>query len=141
MIRIMLTILLVIMGLTVGNASKANTSIKQTSFKTFKADTNKVNKSKTGKATWYGGNFHGGLTANGETYDMYSMTCATRNRTIPFNTRIEVTCLDTGKKVIVRVNNRMAKNVSRNLDLSVKAFKKIAPLNKGVLTIKYRILN
>ncbi|HSR12349.1 MAG TPA: septal ring lytic transglycosylase RlpA family protein, partial [Thermodesulfobacteriota bacterium] len=48
-----------------------------------------------GIASWYGDEFHGRKTANGETYDMYAMTAA--HRTLPFHSRVRVTNLDNGK--------------------------------------------
>ena len=55
-------------------------------------------------ASWYGPNFHGRLTANGEVYNQYSLTAA--NPTLPLPCYARVTNEDTGDSVIVRVNDR-----------------------------------
>lgn len=91
------------------------------------------------KASWYGGKFHGGPTASGETYDMYSMTAA--HKTLPFGTKVKVTNMKNGKSVIVRINNRGPYIKGRQLDLSKAAFSKIASLNSGVINIKYEIIS
>lgn len=77
-----------------------------------------------GIASFYGPGFHGRLTANGETFDQMAMTAA--HRTLPFNTRVKVTDLDTGASVVVRINDRgpfTKKNgvFARCIDLSVGA--------------------
>ena len=57
-----------------------------------------------GIASWYGQPFHGRTTSTGETYDMYAMTAA--HKTLPLPTYVRVTDLDTGNRVVVRVNDR-----------------------------------
>ena len=56
------------------------------------------NEIETGVASWYGPNFHGKLTANGEIYDMDGMTAA--HRTLPFGSEVVVENLDNGKKLV-----------------------------------------
>lgn len=99
-----------------------------------------------GTATWYGRYFHGRKTANGEIYNMYGLTCATGNRTIPFGSKLKVTNIKTGKSITVRVNDRMNKRYhpvdykgNSRIDLSVGAFIKLAPKEQGVIKIKYEI--
>lgn len=58
----------------------------------------------TGLAAWYGESFDGRTTAAGERFDMYALTAA--HPSLPFNTLIEVTNLDNGRSVVVRVNDR-----------------------------------
>lgn len=108
----------------------------------------------TTQVSYYAEPFHGRLTANGETYDMNVMTAA--SPTLPFNTYVKVTNVANGKQVTVRINDRgpfkcekgTAKAVrplephpQRGFDLSKAAFKEISPLSKGVLNVKYKILN
>ena len=57
-----------------------------------------------GKASWYGPDFHGKLTSNGETYNMHDMTAA--HKTLPMNTIVKVTNEANGLVTIVRVNDR-----------------------------------
>ena len=72
-----------------------------------------------GVASWYGKKFHGRLTANGETYDMYGLTAA--HKTLPLPTWVKVTNLDNGRKVILKVNDRGPFHDNRLIDLSWKA--------------------
>jgi len=78
------------------------------------------------------------LTANGETFDPDALTAA--SKTIAFNTRVRVTSLDTGKSVIVRINDRGPYIDGRCLDLSRAAFDVIDDLDKGAVDVKYEIL-
>jgi rare lipoprotein A len=82
-----------------------------------------------GIASWYGPNFNGKLTANGEKYDMYSLTAA--HRTLPFNTIVKVKNLDNGKSVQVRINDRGPYAKNRIIDLSKQAAKEINMLGPG----------
>jgi rare lipoprotein A len=69
-----------------------------------------------GLASWYGPYFHGRLTANGEIFNQNELTVA--HKSLPFNTFLKVTNLQTGKAVIVRVNDRGPYIPPRSLDLS-----------------------
>ncbi len=94
---------------------------------------------KYGKASWYGKPFHGRLTANGERYNMYSMTAA--HRTYALGTVLKVTSLKNWRSVIVRVNDRGPFYSSRNIDLSYAAAKKLGFVKKGVERIKIEVLS
>jgi rare lipoprotein A len=76
-----------------------------------------------GIASWYGPNFHGRYTSNGEIYNMYAMTAA--HKTLPMNTIVKVTNLRNNKSVIVRINDRGPFVKGRIIDLSYAAGKKI----------------
>jgi rare lipoprotein A len=76
-----------------------------------------------GRATWYGGSFNGRQTANGETYDMYGLTCA--HRTLPFGSWLRVKDLKTRKTLLVRVNDRGPMSPSILVDLSYGAARKL----------------
>ena len=92
-----------------------------------------------GIASWYGKEWHGKPTANGEIYDMYSMTAA--HRKLPFGTMVQVTDLDTGREVVVRINNRGPFIPGRVIDLSYAAAKKLGTLEKGVAPCKITVLS
>ena len=77
----------------------------------------------TGVASWYGPNFHGKLTANGEIYNMHELTAA--HKTLPFNSIVRVENLSNGKSVIVRINDRGPFVKNRIIDLSRKAAQEI----------------
>lgn len=71
---------------------------------------------KVGTASWYGPKFHGKLTANGETYDMNGITAA--HKTLPLNSLVMVTNVQTGKSMKVRINDRGPFVGDRIIDLS-----------------------
>lgn len=73
----------------------------------------------TGIASWYGPGFNGNLTANGEIYDMYEVSAA--HKTLPFGTIVRVTDLETGKSIVVRINDRGPFVEGRIIDLSFGA--------------------
>jgi rare lipoprotein A len=87
----------------------------------------------TGIASWYGEDFHGRKTANGETYDMHAMTAA--HRTLPFNTRVRVTNLDNGRKTELRINDRGPFVSGRVIDLSRSGAKEIEMLGPGTARV------
>lgn len=90
-------------------------------------------------ATWYGGKFHGRLTASGERYNQNALTCASNK--YKFGTRLKVTNTANGKSVICRVNDRGGfSKYGTTLDLSKGAFKKIAPLSQGKIKVTIRRL-
>lgn len=84
---------------------------------------------KRGIASWYGKMFHGNKTANGETYDMYSMTAA--HTILPLPSYVKVTNVENGRSVIVRVNDRGPFKHKREIDLSYAAAHKLRLIEKG----------
>src|SRR5687767_714082 len=58
----------------------------------------------SGSASWYGSQFHGRKTANGERFNMHGLTAA--HRSLPFGTKVRVTNRKNGKSVVVRINDR-----------------------------------
>jgi len=93
--------------------------------------------SQTGIASWYGGRWHGRKTASGERYNQNSMTAA--HKKLPFNTRVRVTNLGTGKSCIVRINNRGPHVRGRIIDLSVAAARKIGSYSGGLSRVKLEV--
>lgn len=82
-----------------------------------------------GKGSWYGGRFHGRRTASGEKFDMHDLTAA--HKTLPFGTRVRVRDLDTGKEVVVRINDRGPHVRGRIIDLSRAAALALGVLHAG----------
>ena len=82
-----------------------------------------------GVASWYGREFHGRRTSNGEVYDMYGLTAA--HKTLPLPTRARVTNVATGKSIIVRVNDRGPFKKGRLIDMSYGAARELGFLNAG----------
>ena len=93
----------------------------------------------TGTASWYGGSFHGRMTANGETYNMYELTAA--HKTLPFGTLLRVTNLSNQKKMFVRVNDRGPFIPGRILDLSYGAARELGMVESGIKRVKIEILS
>jgi rare lipoprotein A len=69
-----------------------------------------------GKASWYGPGFHGKRTASGETFNTNELTAA--HRTLPFGTKVKVVNKQTGRSVVVRINDRGPYAHGRVIDLS-----------------------
>ncbi|MEI6443346.1 MAG: septal ring lytic transglycosylase RlpA family protein [Nostocales cyanobacterium ELA583] len=92
----------------------------------------------SGIASWYGGYFHGRLTANGEIYNQDDFTVA--HRTLPFNTFLKVTNQENGKSVIVRVNDRGPYIAPRSLDLSRTAARCLGSEHTGVVAYQAVVL-
>ncbi|WP_426194277.1 septal ring lytic transglycosylase RlpA family protein [Massilia sp. DWR3-1-1] len=82
-----------------------------------------------GVASWYGKKFHGQRTSSGELYDMYLMSAA--HPTLPIPSFARVTSVETGKSVVVRVNDRGPFHSSRVIDVSYTAALKLGLLGKG----------
>jgi len=82
-----------------------------------------------GLASWYGRKFHNQKTATGEVYDMYAMTAA--HPTLPLPSYARVTGLESGKSVIVRVNDRGPFHPGRVIDLSYAAAYRIGIAQRG----------
>lgn len=91
-----------------------------------------------GIASWYGKEFHGRRAANGEPYDMYALTAA--HRTLPFNTKIKVTNLESGKSCILRVNDRGPFVDGRILDVSYQSAKDSGFINQGITEVRIEVL-
>ncbi len=95
--------------------------------------------SESGIASYYGNEFHGRKTANGERFDQGKLTAA--HRTLPFGTRVKVTNRQNGKSVVVRVNDRGPFARGRIIDLSSSAFKSIAYLGAGVVPVQIQVVD
>lgn len=91
-----------------------------------------------GQASWYGKKFHGHKTANGEIYDMYSMSAA--HKTLPLPSYVRVTNLDNGLSTIVRVNDRGPFYAGRIIDLSYAAAHKLDMLRSGVANVEIEVI-
>jgi len=92
----------------------------------------------TGIASWYGNDFHGKKTSNGETYDMYSMTAA--HKTLPFNVYVKVSNKDNGRETVVRINDRGPFVAGRIIDLSYSAAKELGVAGSGTAQVKIEAL-
>ena len=87
-----------------------------------------------GVASWYGKKFHGNLTSNRETYDMYAMTAA--HKTLPLPTYVRVRNLRNNKTIVVRVNDRGPFVHNRIIDLSYSAAMKLDMIRDGTSMVE-----
>src|SRR6266850_1495070 len=87
-----------------------------------------------GMASWYGNDFHGRLTANGEVFDMASLTAA--HPTLPMPSYARVTNLSNGKSLIVRVNDRGPYHGNRLIDVSNRAAELLEFKDNGVARVQ-----
>lgn len=91
-----------------------------------------------GLASWYGADFHGKRTSCGEPYDMYQMTAA--HRLLPIPTYCEVTNLENGRKLVVKVNDRGPFNEDRLMDLSYAAAQALGIAGPGTGLVEVRAI-
>lgn len=91
-----------------------------------------------GIASWYGPNLHGKLTASGETFNQNALTAA--HHSLPFNTRLQVTNLQNGKTVIVRINDYHPALDGSSIDLSQAAARQIDAIEAGIVPVEMEIL-
>ncbi|MBF0282401.1 MAG: septal ring lytic transglycosylase RlpA family protein [Zetaproteobacteria bacterium] len=95
--------------------------------------------SETGIASWYGDEFNGRKTANGETFDMYALSAA--HKTLPLPTLARVTNLDNGKSIVVRINDRGPFVKERLIDLSHAAANALGFLDIGTAHVRVEVIS
>jgi rare lipoprotein A len=98
----------------------------------------RIGDTETGLASWYGAPYHGRRAASGETYDMEQLTAA--HKTLPFQTWVEVTNLDNGKRVDVRIIDRGPFVKGRIVDLSLAAARQIEMVGPGTARVKLKVI-
>jgi rare lipoprotein A len=95
-----------------------------------------MNYDRTGVASWYGADFHGRLTANGEVFDMGALTAA--HPTLPMPSYAYVTNLETGRTILVRINDRGPYANDRVIDLSRQAARFLGSEAQGLARVRVR---
>ena len=93
---------------------------------------------KRGIASWYGSKFHGRNTSSGEPFDMHLATAA--HRSLPLPTYAEVTNLENGRKVVVKINDRGPFHGDRLIDLSYAAAVKLDMATSGTARVEVRTI-
>lgn len=93
-----------------------------------------VNYRAEGLASWYGPDFHGRQTANGEVFDMRSLTAA--HPTLPLPSYVRVTNVANGRSIILRVNDRGPYHQNRLIDVSIKAADMLGFQSNGVARVR-----
>ncbi|MGL4610305.1 MAG: septal ring lytic transglycosylase RlpA family protein [Trueperaceae bacterium] len=92
-----------------------------------------------GRASWYGAEFAGRPTANGEIYDPSQMTAA--HKTLAFGTFVRVTNPTSGQSVVVRINDRGPFKPGRVIDVSRAAAEQLGMIGPGVMLVKLEIVS
>lgn len=92
----------------------------------------------TGIASWYGSDFHGRKTSNGENYDMYAMTAA--HKTLPLGVYVKVSNRNNGRDTVVRINDRGPFVAGRIIDLSYCAAKNLRVVEGGTAPVTIEAL-
>jgi len=92
-----------------------------------------------GIASWYGKDFHGKKTSNGERYDMHRLSAA--HPTLPMGTKVRVTNLENRKSMILRINDRGPFVKERLIDLSYAAAKKMGYARKGTTRVRVQVVD
>ncbi|MEQ1945577.1 MAG: septal ring lytic transglycosylase RlpA family protein [Bryobacteraceae bacterium] len=98
----------------------------------------KFGQQETGIASWYGNPYHGRRTASGEVYDMEQLTAA--HKKLPFQTWVEVTNLENGKSVDVRITDRGPFVNGRVIDLSHRAANDIDMIGPGIAKVRLKVI-
>jgi peptidoglycan lytic transglycosylase len=99
----------------------------------------RIKRVEVGWASWYGKDFHGRRTASGAVYDMYQLTAA--HQTLPLGTSVMVTHLDSGKSVMVTVNDRGPFVKGRIIDLSYAAAQALGMVEEGVARVRLEVVD
>ena len=116
-------------GKAVGAASAATTARSRAAVRDLQSH---------GIASWYGPNFAGRRTANGEIFDPSQLTAA--HRTLPFGTHVRVTNLENGRSVVVRINDRGPFKAGRIIDLSQAAANEVGMIGSGTAQVHVEII-
>ena len=87
-----------------------------------------------GQASWYGADFQGRRTANGEVFDMHSLSAA--HPTLPLPSYVRVTNLENRRSVVVRVNDRGPYHDNRVIDVSIRVAKLLGFYDKGIAHVR-----
>jgi len=98
----------------------------------------RIGATEKGEASWYGEPYNGRRAASGEIFDMEQLTAA--HRTLPFQTWVEVTNLDNGKQVEVRITDRGPFVDGRIIDLSRGAAREIDLLRTGIAKVQLKVI-
>lgn len=97
------------------------------------------NYDQTGIGSWYGEQFHGKATANGEIYDMNDLTAA--HQTLPLTTQVRVTNLENGRSIVVRINDRGPFVNGRLIDMSRRGAQLLGYDKQGTARVRVQAIN
>ena len=117
----------------------SNLSSKAVDLNSFEPPVEEDSIFDTGRASFYGKRFAGRPTASGERFDPTQLTAA--HRTLPFGTKVRVTNADTGKSVVVRINDRGPFAKSRVIDVSRAAAEQLGMVRSGHAAVELALLD
>lgn len=121
-----------------GNMYKATMRPYTVGGKRYYPTTVSVGDTFSGIASWYGRDFHGKKTSNGEYYNMYDMTAA--SKTLPMNTMLKVTNLNNLRSAVVRINDRGPFVKTRIIDLSYAAATRLGVVARGTAPVRLKVI-
>ena len=141
--------------LLLGGCSSKSPSYKETKFtsaarhkstmkcytvlgRTYQPTYVEIGQTMEGISSWYGPNFHGKLTSNGERYNMYKKTAA--HKTWPMDTMVRVTNLQNGRSTVVRINDRGPFVKGRIIDCSYAAGKALGLDKMGIAKVRLEVV-
>ena len=140
-VKLEVTTLLVILMLLTGCASSSKGEREKEAFSSYRlAERSRYQLPtekkyiETGIASWYGDEFHGRKTSNGEIYNMFALTAA--HKTLPMNTQVKVTNLENGKYVILKINDRGPFVKNRIIDLSYAGAERLDMVEPGTAPVR-----
>lgn len=122
-------------GRTKQKATQKPYTVMGTRYKPLKTHEGFV---QSGIASWYGKDFHGKKTSNGETYDMHAMTAA--HKTLPLGVFVKVRNTDNGRELVVRLNDRGPFVKGRIIDLSYSAARNLGVDLAGTALVRIEAL-
>ncbi|MFK5975968.1 MAG: septal ring lytic transglycosylase RlpA family protein [Sulfurovum sp.] len=124
------------------NTSKARQKATMRSYKVkgkrYHPSYAEVGQMSYGVGSWYGADFHGGRTSNGERYNMHKRTGA--HKTLPMDTMVKVTNLTNNKSTVIRINDRGPFVRGRIVDCSYKAGKDLGLDKSGIAKVSVEVL-
>lgn len=125
-------------GFTSAARHKATMRCYTVHGKTYRPTYVRVGQTMTGISSWYGPNFHGRRTSNGERYNMHARTAA--HKTWPMDTMVRVTNLQNGRSTVVRINDRGPFVRGRIIDCSYKAGKELGLDRMGIAKVRIEVV-
>ncbi len=135
---VLLMTIFVIFSCTPSPRYSSTSSSYNSNNKKSKSTKTNHKKEQIGVSSYYGTQFHGKLTANGEVFDMYGVTAA--HRTLPLGTVARITNLENDKSIVLRINDRGPYVDGRILDCSYGAALKLDFVTNGTAKVKIQVI-
>ena len=135
--RVLLLLWLVSLGGCTAPKPEGAPPLPQAAIPTPQREAPQPSFSEEGLASWYGSAHHGKLTADGERFDQGALTGA--HRSLPFDTKVRVTHLASGKTVTVRINDRGPFSKGRIIDLSAAAAAALGMTKNGIDRVRVEV--